>query len=215
VSVRRSEAEDRAGSAPRRLDADLVSIPLERPIWERVFVVAPLVIVGTKEGDVYDLAPKHRAMPCSWENYFAFVCTPRHATYRNLLAHPEFTVSFPSAERILDATFAAGPREDDDAKPTLATLPVVPATKVDGVLVEGCSLYLECELERMVDEIGDASLVVGRVVAACAPRTALRRPNVDDADLVYAQAPLVYLAPGRFGSVRESFSFPFPAGFQA
>ncbi|MGZ4419340.1 MAG: flavin reductase, partial [Gaiellaceae bacterium] len=88
------------------------------------------------------------------------------------------------------------------------------ATAVDGVLVENCALYLECSLERIVDDLGGASLVVGRIVAASAPRALLRRPGVDDADLLYEQRPLVYLAPARFGFVRETYSFPLPVAFR-
>lgn len=194
--------------------ASLLSIPITAPIWDRVFVVAPLVLVGTRENGGYDLAPKHLAMPCGWDNYFAFICTPEHSTYRNIRAHPEFTVSFPRAEGILDASLAAGERLDDGSKPSLAALPTFAATAVDGVLVENCSLYLECTLERIVDDLGDASLVVGRIIAASAPRALLRRPGVDDADLLYEQRPLVYLAPSRFGVVRETFSFPFPVAFR-
>ena len=128
-------------------DEDLVEISTETPIWERFFTVAPLVLVATKEGDRHNIAPKHLAMPIGWENYFGFVCSPSHATYRNLEAHPEFTVSFPGVDRILHATLAAGARRDDRSKPTLAAVPVFPARKVDGVLVEGCALYLECALD--------------------------------------------------------------------
>ena len=202
----------RAGS--QRAGDSLVPISTEVPIWDRVFVVAPLVLVATKEGDGYDVAPKHLALPCGWDNYFAFVCTPRHATYRNLQAHPEFTVSFPRTERIVEASLAAGPRLDDCSKPTLAAVPVFRASEIDGVLVDDCSLYLECMLERVVDGIGENSLVVGRIVAASARRAALRRPDVDDADLLYDLPPLVYLSPGRFGTVRETYSFPFPVDFR-
>ncbi|MGZ4403258.1 MAG: flavin reductase family protein, partial [Gaiellaceae bacterium] len=197
-------AEIDAAAADR---SSLVSIPIDAPIWDRVFVVAPLVLVATKEDGGYDIAPKHLAMPCGWDNYFAFICTPRHSTYRNIRDHPEFTVSFPRPDRILDASLAAGERFDDRSKPTLAALPTFVATAVDGVLVENCALYLECSLERIVDDLGGASLVVGRIVAASAPRALLRRPGVDDADLLYEQRPLVYLAPARFGFVRETYSF--------
>ena len=204
-------AEVDAAAADR---ASLVSIPTTAPIWDRVFVVAPLALVATKEDGGYDVAPKHLAMPCGWDNYFAFICTPKHSTYRNIRAYPEFTVSFPRPDRILDASLAAGERFDDGSKPTLAALPTFAATTVDGVLVENCSLYLECNLERIVDDLGDASLVVGRIIAASAPRALLRRPDVDDADLLHEQRPLVYLAPSRFGVVRETYSFPFPVAFR-
>lgn len=192
---------------------ELVELSTETPIWERVFLVAPLVLVATKEGDGYDVAPKHLATPLGWENFFGFVCSPRHATYRNLEAHPQFTVSFPGADLILEASMAAGARAADRSKPTLAAVPVIPAHAVDGVLVDRCALYLECELERLVGGLGGNSLVVGRVVAASAPRRALRRPDVDDADLLHELRPLVYLSPGRFGVVDRTHAFPLPVGF--
>jgi flavin reductase (DIM6/NTAB) family NADH-FMN oxidoreductase RutF len=195
-------------------DGRLVEISTATPIWERFFVAAPLVLVATKEGDGYDVAPKHLAMPLGWENFFGFVCSPRHATYRNIEVHPEFTVSFPRADRILEASMAAGARLEDQSKPTLAAVPTFPARTVDGVLVEGCVLYLECALERVIDGFGVNSLLVGRVVAASATRDSLRGPDVDDADLLHELSPLVYLAPGRFGIVRETYSFPFPVGFR-
>lgn len=35
-------------------------------LWSRVFSVAPLVVVGTREAEgSYDLAPKHLALPWS------------------------------------------------------------------------------------------------------------------------------------------------------
>src|SRR6266536_3415587 len=149
---------------PRERDQagfELVEISTDAPIWERFFVAAPLVLVATKEAEHYDVAPKHLAMPLGWENYFAFVCTPRHATYRNLGVHPEFTVSFPRDDRLLQASMAAGGRRADGSKPTLAAVPVFSARKVDGVLVEGCALFLECALDRMIDGFGENSLIVG------------------------------------------------------
>ncbi|NIP58001.1 MAG: flavin reductase, partial [Gemmatimonadetes bacterium] len=56
-------------------DEKMISVNVTRPIWERVFTVAPLVVVGTREGEAYDLAPKHMAMPMGWTGHFGFVCT--------------------------------------------------------------------------------------------------------------------------------------------
>ncbi|HSC49576.1 MAG TPA: flavin reductase [Gaiellaceae bacterium] len=192
---------------------ELVDLSTETPIWERFFLVAPLALVATKEGDGYDVAPKHMVTPLGRDNYFGFVCSPSHATYRNLEVHPQFTVSFPGADLIVEASLAAGRRAADGSKPTLAALPLLPARTVDGVLVDRCVLYLECELDRVVDGFGDNSLLVGRIVAASAPDYALRGPDVDDADLLQRLRPLVYLAPGRFGVVEPTHRFPLPAGF--
>jgi flavin reductase (DIM6/NTAB) family NADH-FMN oxidoreductase RutF len=192
----------------------LVELGTDAPVWNRFFTVAPLVLVATKEDGGYDVAPKHLAMPFGWENYFGFVCSPSHATYRNVVAHREFTVSFPRADRILQASLAAGGRLEDASKPTLSAVPTFPARAVDGVLVEGCALYLECQLERLVEGFGENGLIVGKIVSASVPRDALRGPNVDDADLLDRLKPLVYLAPGRYGVVRETYSFPFPIHFR-
>jgi len=200
--------------ASARVHEGLVELPLGPALWESVFTVAPLVLVGTKEADGWDFAPKHMAMPLGWAGYYCFACTPEHATYRNVQAHPQFTISFPQPDQILTSSFAAGGRTESDAKPTLAAVPTAPARVVDGRVVEGCPLYLECELERIVDGFGPNSLIVGRVVAAAAAREALRGAEVDDADLVHRLGLLSYLAPGRFAVIRDSLAFPFPADFR-
>lgn len=192
----------------------LVDLAVGRDLWGRVFTVAPLVLIGTTEAEGFDLAPKHMAGPLGWEGFYGFVCTPAHATYRNLQAHPQFTVSFPRPEQILHATFAAATREDGGAKPSLTTVPTFPAKLVAPPLVEGCTLYLECELDRLVDGLGPNSLVIGRIVAAYAPREALRDADTDDADVIHRLGLLAYLAPGRFADVRESLAFPYPIDFR-
>ncbi|HEU5065205.1 MAG TPA: flavin reductase [Gaiellaceae bacterium] len=182
-------------------------------LWERVFTVSPLVLIGSKDTDgTYDLAPKHMAMPLGWRDRYCFVCTPRHRTYRNIERHGFFTVSFPRYFQIVQASLAATRREPDGTKPTLAALPTFPALKVDGVLVHGCYLFLECELERFVD-LDDASLVIGRIVAASAVEDAIRDPDHDDAELLHRLTPLAYLSPSRFAAVDDTQSFPFPASF--
>ena len=189
-------------------------IPTGTPIWSRFFTLAPIVIVGTREADGgADLAPKHMAMPLGWQNHYCFVCSPRHATQRNIERQGQFTVSFPRPDQMLAASLAAGPREESGAKPSLDALETVPARKVDGVLVEGCYLYLECELDRIVHGFGENSLIVGTVVEASAAPDALREADVDDADLLHGSPIPAYLSPGRFAVVRESYSFPFPADF--
>ena len=192
----------------------LVPLSTETPIWSRFFTVAPLVIVGTREGDGHDLAPKHMAMPLGWDNYFCFVCSPRHATQANAQRTGEFTVSFPRPNQVVEASLAAGPRQEDDSKPSLGAIPTFPASAVDGVLVSEAYLWLECELDRVVDGFGDNTLIVGKVVAAAADGGALRESDRDDADLISNQPVLAYLSPGRFARVSESYSFPYHLDFK-
>ena len=44
---------------------EVVSIETKKPIWNHFYMISPLVIIGTKEKDHYDLAPKHMAMATS------------------------------------------------------------------------------------------------------------------------------------------------------
>jgi flavin reductase (DIM6/NTAB) family NADH-FMN oxidoreductase RutF len=192
-----------------------VRVRLDRSIWSRVFTVAPLVLIATREqGGGHDIAPKHMAMPLGWGSRYCFACTPAHGTYRNIAESGEFTVSFPRPEMVVQAGLAATARGVDGSKPTLAALETFPADVVDGVLVAGCRLFLECRLDRIVDGFDEASLVVGDVVAASACEDALRMSDGDDAELLRAGPLLAFLPPDRFATIGESFSFPFPADFR-
>lgn len=193
----------------------LITLPMDEPIWDRFFSVFPLVLLGTlQEGGRYNLAPKHMAMPMGWENWFGFICAPAHRTYQNALRTGSFTVNYPRPDQVVFTSLAAAPRNDYDDKPELLALPVFPAQAVEGVLVEGCSLYLECALERVIDDLGPNSLLIGKVVLAHAHVDALRGENRDDNDIVRDMPMIAYLAPGRFAVIERSQSFPFPLGFK-
>ena len=56
------------------------------------------------------------------------------------------------------ASLAASPREGDGSKPCLDALPTFPASEVDGVFIEEGYLFLECVLDRIVDDFGENSL---------------------------------------------------------
>lgn len=192
----------------------LVTLDTAHPIWERFFTVAPLILVGSRDPEgSWDIAPKHMATPVSWQNYYGFVCSPNHRTYRNIATCRQFTVSFPRPEQVVETSFAAAPRWEDCSKPGLQVVPTLPARAVDGVLVAGCSAYLECQLERLVDGLGENSLVIGRVVAAHVAPDAIRTLDRDDNDLLQQAPLLAYLSPGRFARIDRSWAFPFPAGF--
>ncbi|MDX1624217.1 MAG: flavin reductase [Gemmatimonadota bacterium] len=196
---------------------DLVPLdPGAGSIWERVYTVAPLVVVGTRERDGWDLAPKHLALPIDRERLFGFVCTPRHATYRNAVREGAFTVSYPRPDQVVLASLAASPRcgEGEAEKPIVEALPTLPATEVDGIHLADSTLFLECELVRTIDDLGDSSLVVGRVVVARADPAALRESERDDAALLRERPLLAYLPPDRYAEIRDSRAFPFPADFR-
>jgi len=196
--------------------SDSAPVPLDSAkgaFWEQVFVPAPLVLVGTLDEDGgADLAPKHQATPLGWEGYFGFACTARHHTHRNARRTGSFTVSYPLADHVVAISQAAAPRIDGD-KTSLGAVTTFRASVVDGVLVDGASLWLECEVDRFVEGFGEHDLIVGRVVHAAAPRWAVRDPDRDDAELIHDHPLLVYLCPSRFAPVANSLSFPFPAEF--
>ncbi len=193
----------------------VVTLDTRRPIWEHFFLVAPLVVVGTKEGDTYNLAPKHMAMPMSWGNYYGFVCTPRHRTYQNIKDTGHFTVSYPRPDQVTAASLTASRRQDGPGleKPVLDQIDTVPATKVDGVFLEDAYVFLECAFERFIDDLDDNSLILGRIEAAHVHKDALRASEESDQKLLHEAPLLTYLHPGRFASVRDTQTFPFPADF--
>ena len=84
-------------------------------------------------------------------------------------------------------------------------------------VVEGRALYLECELERIVDGFGPNSLIIGRVVAASAERESLREASTATTvtSCIAAAGLLAYVAPGRFAVLCGTASaFPYPIDFR-
>ncbi len=190
----------------------IVPLDMSRPLWERCFTVAPLVLIGTRDEDgALDLAPKHMVTPMGWQNYFGFVCTPRHATYANIARNGEFTVSYVKPSQVLYASLAAAPRCEDGSKPVLSAYETFPATEVDGEFITDAYLFLECRHFRTIDGFGENSLITGEVVAAHADQGFLRRSEYDEQELVHDAPLFAYLAPGRFASISSSNGFPFPA----
>jgi flavin reductase (DIM6/NTAB) family NADH-FMN oxidoreductase RutF len=189
----------------------LVEIPTERPVWHRFFMVAPLVLIGTREEDgAADFAPKHMVTPMGWQNYFGFVCAPTHSTCRNINRTGMFTVSFPRPEQVLHSSLAASPRERSGTKPVLDYFDTMPARVVEGDLLEGAYLYFECRHFKTVDGFGDNCLITGEIVSAYADPDFLRSDHVDDHELLHESPLFAYLAPGRFAAIERSTAFPFP-----
>jgi flavin reductase (DIM6/NTAB) family NADH-FMN oxidoreductase RutF len=193
----------------------VVTLDIGRPVWDRFFLVHNLVVVGTRERDgSYDLAPKHMAIPMGWQNYFGFVCTPRHRTHLNIEREGAFTVSYPRPSQVLETSLTAAPRCEDNSKPSLDSLATFSARKIDCRFLADAYAYLECRLHRVIAGFGENSLIVGHIVAAHIHKDALRDPDSDDADLIYNSPLLAYLSPGRFAHISDSRAFPFPADFK-
>lgn len=194
----------------------LVQLDTGLPIWPHVYTVAPLVVIGTKEGEGYNMAPKHMAMPLGRDNYFGFVCTPDHSTWRNVLRDKCFTVSFPKPDQVVLTSLAASPRCGDHHtnKPILDGLPTFMAEHIDAPFLRESYFYLECELIKVVDGFGRYGLIAGRIIGAYVDEDSKIYSEHDDGSLIYKSPLLAYLALGRFAEIKESRAFPFPRGFE-
>lgn len=194
----------------------IVRLGTSHSIWEQFFTVAPLVVIGTKEEGTYDMAPKHMATPLGQDNFFGFVCTPRHSTYHNVAREGFFTVSFPKPDQVVLSSLAASPRceEEGHEKLILSGLPLRMAPTVDAPFLEGSYLFFECEHLKTVDGFGQHSLICGRITAAFVDEAYLRTSEQDEQEQIYHHPLLAYLAYGRFAEIRESRAFPFPRDFK-
>jgi len=190
---------------------NIVEIDTSVPVWEQFFTVAPLVLIGTRDEDgSLDLAPKHMVTPMGWQNYFGFVCTPRHATCRNIERDGVFTVSYPRPSQLLMTSLAASPRLEQGEKPIIDYFNTFPARKIDGQFIEDGYLYFECRHFRTIDGFGENCLITGEIVAAYGDDSFLRHAESDDQETIHASPLIAYLAPGRFAEISRSNSFPFP-----
>lgn len=194
--------------------ARLIDIDTGSPVWDRFFMVAPLVLIGTADPDgSTDLAPKHMVTPMGWQNYFGFVCAPSHSTCSNIQRTGEFTVSYPKPSQVLYSSLAASPRQDG-FKPVLEYLQTFKGRTVDAPLIEEAYLYFECRHFKTVEGFGPNCLITGEIMAAYAEPGFLRSTETDDQELVHDSPLLAYLAPGRFAEIDRSNAFPFPANMQ-
>jgi flavin reductase (DIM6/NTAB) family NADH-FMN oxidoreductase RutF len=193
----------------------LTMLNLEYPVWEQVFTVHPLVIVGSiDKDDSANFAPKHMVFPLGWKNYFGFVCTPDHATYQNIKRTGEFTVTYPRPDQVVLTSITASPRCDDNTKPELDSIEKISASVIDGYFIKEGYLYLECKLLKFVDGFGENSLILGEIVAARAWSDVIRSPSHDDNESIYEHPQLAYISPGRFAVIDETQAFPFPTNFK-
>ncbi len=195
---------------------NLVSLDTNIPIWDSIYTIAPLIVIGTKENDGYDLAPKHMATPLGLDNYFGFVCTPRHSTYGNIIKTKEFTVSFPLPSQIITASLSASPRNGEILKSQaiVKVLPIIKATEMDAPLVKDAYLYFECDLFKIIDGFADNSIITGRIKKAYVRKEYMRYSDKDEQQQLKENPLLVYIANGRFAKTSETYNFPFPKDFK-
>ncbi len=191
------------------------NIELNDSFWERFYLPFPLVVIGSKEGDHFDLAPKHMSIPLSWEDHYGFVCTPRHSTYHNIKKHGYFTVSYPKPEQLVITSLTASPRTNSDTdKAILSQIETIPASTIEGVFLKDSFLMLECKLYKIYDDFGQNSLITGRIINARADEDYLREADKDEQQQLFNHPLLSYLHPGRYASIKETGVFPLPKDFK-
>lgn len=193
----------------------LTSLNMEYPVWDQIFTVHPLVVIGTENKDSSpNFAPKHMAFPLGWDNYFGFVCTPKHTTYQNIKERGEFTVTYPKPDQVVATSLTASPRNEENEKPNLDTLETFEAMNIGGSFLKNGYAFLECKLIKFVDGFGENSLVLAEIVAARAWSNVIKNPSKTDNESIYNHPRLVYISPGRYAIIDETYAFPFPANFK-
>ena len=199
-----------------QLPKDLVRLNTNEAIWNNVFTVAPLIVIGTKEGANYDLAPKHMATPVGRNNFFAFVCTPNHSTYNNVQKSGEFSVSFPIPDQVVLTSLCASPRCEDSRieKPIVKALPTTKCHTIDSIFFKDSYLFLECELVKVIDGFEEYSIITGKIKEAFVNNEYLKLSDKDEQKQIYENPLLAYIADGRFAEIKDSYNFPFPEGFK-
>jgi flavin reductase (DIM6/NTAB) family NADH-FMN oxidoreductase RutF len=196
--------------------SQMIELQKDENLWNRFYLVSPLVVVGSKEGEHYNLAPKHMTVPLGFEDYYSFVCTPHHQTYRNIEKEGFFTVTYPKPDQVVLASLAASPRCGDSefSKEIIDSLPTFRAKEVDALFLSDGYLFFECKLDRIIDGFGEASLIVGRIIRTLIDPGHMITFESDEGERIYRNPLLAYLSPGRFGIIKKTFAFPFPKDFE-
>ena len=191
------------------LPSPLLSLELEQPIWDRFFTVAALVVIGTRNTDgSYDLFGTHQGYPLEPANLFAFLASPLETAVANALRERAFSVSFPRPQQVVEASIAAAAATDKGPHPLAAEIQTFPAQRIDAPLLSKAQLFLECQVDRVVEDLDDRVLVIGSLVAAHLDPDCRRLSDRDDADLLRRNPLLAFVAPGRVTAIAQTDAFP-------
>ena len=195
---------------------DFISLDIKESIWEHFYTVAPLVVIGTKEDQGFDLAPKHMVTPLGFSNFFGFVCTPRHKTYHNIKKHARFSVSFVKPDQILLSSLAAIPRCEvkDFSHEITNQIPTVTSNDGGSIFLKDSYVMLDCSSYKIIDGFDDYSLITGKINSAKVHKNYKIISDEGDQKQIYDHPLLAYIAQGRFASIKETLSYPYPKGFQ-
>ncbi len=126
------------------------------------FVV--LVATADKKGS-QNLAPHSEFVNLYGNTHLIIAVAKDHDTHANILETKEFVVGIPpitiaKAITICGKTFPKGVSEFEKSGLTPKK-----ADKVKAPLIKECLANFECTLERQIENVGDGSLFIGKVVA--------------------------------------------------
>ena len=194
---------------------DFITLNVKESIWEHFYTVAPLIVVGTKENNGFDLAPKHMVTPIGFSDYIGFVCTPRHNTYHNILREKRFTISFVKPDQILLSSLAAFPRCSVDSFPKDITnhIPTISTQVGENIFIEDSYVLMDCDLHKVIDGFDDYSIITGKIKLAMVHKNYKIISDEGQQSHIYENPLLAYIAQGRFASVKKTMSYPFPKDF--
>ena len=195
---------------------DFISLNVKESIWEHFYTVAPLVVIGSKEEQGFDLAPKHMATPLGFSDFFGFVCTPRNNTYHNIKKHLRFSVSFVKPDQILLSSLAAMPRcaVKDFPQEITNQIPTITLNNEASIFVKDSYVMLDCSLHKIIDGFDDYSLITGKIEQAMVHKNYKIVSDEGHQKQIYDHPLLAYIAQGRFASIKETLSYPYPKDFQ-
>ena len=195
---------------------DFISLDVKESIWEHFYTVAPLVVIGTKEENGFDLAPKHMATPLGFSDYFGFVCTPRHKTYHNIKDHKRFSVSFVKPDQVLMSSLAAMPRAavKDFSEEITNQIPTMYNEQGTSIYLKDSYVILDCLLYKIIDGFDDYSMICGKIEAAWVDKDYRVVSDEGQQKQIYEHPLLAYIAQGRFASIKKTWSYPYPKDFK-
>ncbi len=191
-----------------------LELDLDRP-WSNFYMVSPLIVVGSKGADGYNMAPKHMCTPLGFGPYYGFVCTPRHQTYHNIKDSGCFTISFPVPDQVVMTSLSAIPRcgERRNRSKIIKQLPTFKAQKVDALCLDGAYLIFECTLDQIIDGFKDYSLIIGEIIRVRVRKNYLISSEKDAQEVIFMNPLLAYLPDDRFAEISKTRTFPFPKDF--
>jgi len=182
----------------------------------RYFSVKPIVLVTTLgPSNIPNVAPKTQCMDVGrHEEYFAFVCTPKHHTYQNAKANKEFVANYPGPELIEEVSATSQFAENVD-EVALAGLTGIPSLVVKPPRIRECRVHLECKVMEVKD-LDVASIILGKIVARSASQeVSFERGKAEESISLLLNHPLLaYVYPNHYTTIRAATEFIFPKNYK-